>query len=162
MRRLVAVTFLTMALAAPPRGAAALSIQEAILRAKPAVVVIRAEVQADVSMNCGGGPTMVQPPPYIEIGTGWFVNGQGWVITNAHVVDPAHRMPVWVTHELKKKAIDQACVEPALKARGLMSGDRPDIEDRIRREAAARALDSAKITAVPKITVVLANGVSLP
>jgi hypothetical protein len=26
------------------------------------------------------------------------------------VVDPAYRLPAWVTHELKKKAIDEACV----------------------------------------------------
>ena len=38
---------------AAPHGAAALSVQEAILRVKPAVVLITAEVRADVTMNCG-------------------------------------------------------------------------------------------------------------
>jgi len=35
-------------------------------------------------------------------------------------------MPAWVTHELKKMAIDAGCVDPALRAKGLMRGGRPD------------------------------------
>ena len=113
-------------------------------------------------MNCGQGPVTVSPAPFVETGTGWFVDGRGWVVTNAHVVDPAHRLPAWVTHELKKKAIEQACVAPVLKARGLMRGQRPDLEDQIRRQASDLALASAKITPQPQITVLLSNGTKLP
>lgn len=141
--------------------ALALTIQEAILRAKPAVALITARVDAEVTMNCGQGPVTVKPAPFVETGTGWFVDGRGWLITNAHVVDPAHRLPPWVTHELKKKAVDQACVEPALRAQGLMRGQRPDLEDRIRRDVTDRALSGATFVPEPEITVMLSNGTSL-
>jgi rhodanese-related sulfurtransferase len=146
---------------AAPRSTAALSVQEAILRVKPAVVLITAEVRADVTMNCGRGPVTVTPAPFMETGTGWFVDGRGFIVTNAHVVDPAYRLPPWVSHELKKKAIDEACVVPQLRARGLMRGERPDLEDEIRREATGRALASAKVEAQPQITVLLSNGMKL-
>jgi S1-C subfamily serine protease/rhodanese-related sulfurtransferase len=146
---------------AAPHSAAALSVQEAILRVKPAVVLVTAEVRADVTMNCGSGPVTVSPSPFLETGTGWFVDGRGFIITNAHVVDPAFRLPPWVTHELKKKAIDEACVLPELRARGLMRGERPVLEDDIRRGATSRALASAKVEAQPEITVLLSNGMKL-
>jgi S1-C subfamily serine protease/rhodanese-related sulfurtransferase len=145
-----------------PTGARAFTVQEAILRAKPAVALVRAEIRAEVTINCGTGPVTVQPRPFVEVGTGWFVDGRGYLITNAHVVDPAHRRPAWVIHELKKKAIDDACVEPVLKARGLMPGQRPEIEEGIRREASERALGSAKLTPTSLIAVILPNGTKLP
>jgi S1-C subfamily serine protease len=74
-----------------PRPVEALSVQEAILLAKPAVALVSAEVSADVTMDCGRGPVTVQPSPFIEMGTAWFVDGRGYLITNAHVVDPAER-----------------------------------------------------------------------
>jgi S1-C subfamily serine protease/rhodanese-related sulfurtransferase len=144
-----------------PTTAGAVSVQEAILRATPAVALITARIDAEVTLNCGAGPVSVQPKPFVEIGTGWFVDGRGWLITNAHVVDPVYRQPAWVIHEIKKTAIDTGCVDPALRARGLMPGERPDIEDQIRRNASARALDSAKVNATPTLTVQLSNGVKL-
>ena len=161
MRTLAAAMVgLAAALAATP--ALAFSVQEALLRAKPAVALVTARVDAEITMNCGKGLVTVKPPPFVETGTGWFVDGRGWVVTNAHVVDPVQRNPPWVAHELKKKAIDQACVEPALKARGVMRGQRPDLEDQIRRDASARALSSAQVELEPQLTVLLSNGVSLP
>jgi len=103
----------------------------------------------------------VRPIPFVETGTGWFVDGRGYVVTNAHVVDPAFRVPPWVTHELKKKAIEQACVDPALRAQGLARGQRPDLEESLRREASARALATAQVTPQPQLSVLLSNGVSL-
>src|SRR6059036_153205 len=161
MRAFVAGLLLATVWLAEPRTAAALSVQEAILRAKPAVALITAEIQADVTMNCGSGPVTVSPAPFIETGTGWFVDGRGFLVTNAHVVDPAYRMPPWVTHELKKKAIDEACVVPQLRARELMRGERLELEEEIRREATSRALASAKVEAQPQITVLLSNGMKL-
>ena len=159
-RRAATVFGLAAALAAS--SAFALSVQEAIQLAKPAVVLVTARVDAEITMNCGKGPVTVKPKPFIETGTGWFVDGRGWVVTNAHVVDPVQRLPAWVVHELKKKAIDQACVEPALKARGLMRGQRPEVEDQIRRDASARALDTATVEPELSLSVQLSNGVSLP
>ena len=141
--------------------ALALSPQEAILLTKPAAVLITARIDAEVTMNCGQGPVTVKPPPFVETGTGWFVDGRGWLITNAHVVDPTHRQPSWIIHELKKTAIDQACVEPVLKARGLMKGQRPELDEQIRRDASARALDTAQVDTFPRLTVLLSNGTSL-
>ena len=144
-----------------PTTAPALSVQEAILRAKPAVALVTAEVRAEVTINCGPRTLTVRPMPFVETGTGWFVDGRGYVVTNAHVVDPAHRMPSWVTHELKKKAIEQACVDPALRARGLARGQRPELEESLRREAGERALSTAQVTSQPQLSVLLSNGVSL-
>src|SRR5215467_5880597 len=145
-----------------PTTASALSVQEAILRAKPAVALITARIDAEVTLNCGAGPVNVQPRPFVETGTGWFIDGRGWLITNAHVVDPVHRQPAWVTHELKKMAIETGCVDPALRSRGLMKGARPDVEDQIRRDASARAIDGAKVNATKQLIVSLSNGVKLP
>src|SRR3989442_13056716 len=108
MRAVVAALLLATAWLVEPSVVVALSVQEAILRAKPAVALITAEIQADVTMNCGQGLVTVSPAPFVETGTGWFVDGRGFLVTNAHVVDPAHRLPPWGTHELKKKAIEQA------------------------------------------------------
>jgi len=144
-----------------PRTTAALSVQEAILRATPAVVLITTEVRGEVTLNCGRGPITVSPAPFVETGTGWFVDGRGFVVTNAHVVDPAYRLPPWVTHELKKKAIEEACVEPQLRARRVMRGQQPVLEEDIRREASTVALANAKLEAQPQITVLLSSGTKL-
>jgi S1-C subfamily serine protease/rhodanese-related sulfurtransferase len=161
-RSLALAVLLLAAPFAAPRPAAALSVQEAILRAKPAVALVTAEVSAHVTVNCGEGPVTVKPAPFVETGTGWFIDGRGFLITNAHVVDPAHRLPPWVTHELKKKAIDDACVEPALRAQGLMRGQRPELEERLRRSATDRALGGARLQAMPQVTVLLSNGEKFP
>src|ERR671922_246369 len=131
MVRRVLVPALAVVAMFTPAAASAVTVQEALLLAKPAVALVSAEVRAEVTLNCGHGTKTVRPTPFIETGTGWFVDGRGYLITNAHVVDPAHRMPPWVTHELKKKAIDQACVDPVLRQRGLARGARPDMEDDI-------------------------------
>jgi S1-C subfamily serine protease/rhodanese-related sulfurtransferase len=160
--KVLAAAIIGVAAALPATAALALSVTEALLRAKPAVVLVTARVDAEITMNCGKGPVTVKPRPFVETGTGWVVDGRGWVVTNAHVVDPVHRMPAWVVHELKKKAIEQACVEPALKAQGLMPGQRPEVEERIRRDAITRALPTAEVEPEPQLTVLLSNGVSLP
>src|SRR3989449_757985 len=144
-----------------PAAASAVSIQEALLLATPAVALVTAEVRGEVTMNCGRATLTVRPTPFVETGTGWFVDGTGYLITNAHVVDPVHRMPPWVLHELKKKAIDQACVDPVLRAQGLMRGQNPNLEDSIRREATARALATAQVATFPQLSVLLSSGLSL-
>jgi len=161
MKRLLAGVAITLAALAAPMPSSALSVQEAILRAKPATALITARIDAEVTINCGQGPVTVKPRPFVETGTGWFVDGRGWVVTNAHVVDPAYRLPPWVTHELKKTAIDQACVEPALQAQSMARGQRPDIEERLRRDMMDRAMAGMRFTPQAQITVLLSNGTRL-
>ncbi len=162
MTRAVVSLLLAVAWLARPAEVAAITVQEAILRAKPGVVLITARVDAEVTVDCGRGPVTVRPAPFVETGTGWFVDGRGFVVTNAHVVDPVHRLPAWVVHELKKSAIDEACVEPALRAEGMARGQRPDAEDRLRRQLTERAMSGLRFTPRPQITVMLSNGRSLP
>lgn len=137
----------------------AVSVQELVLRAKPTVALVTARVDAEVTLNCGAGPVTVKPSPFQETGTGWFIDGRGYLITNAHVVDPAHRLPPWVTHELKRNAVDQACVDPILMRQGLMRGQRPEAEDQIRRRV---DMASIKLKPLPQVTVLLSSGAVLP
>jgi len=160
MKAAAIIAVLASALLAPPAAGAA-SVQEVILLVKPGVALVTAEVRAEVTITCGNRTVTVRPTPFVETGTGWFVDGRGYVITNAHVVDPAHRVPAWVTHELKKKAIEQACVDPALRAQGLARGQRPDIEESVRRTVSDRALATAQVTPQPQLSILLSNGVSL-
>src|SRR5438093_13647270 len=110
MWRLFALGLVLSAALIAPRAVLALTPQEAILRAKPAAVLIEARVEAEVTLNCGQGPVIARPAPFIETGTGWFVDGRGFVITNPPVADPASPSPAWWTPEPKKKPIDRACV----------------------------------------------------
>jgi hypothetical protein len=64
-------------LAATPSPSFARSVQEALLHAVPAVALVIAEVKASATVNCGQGPVTVSPKPFIEVGTGWFVDGRG-------------------------------------------------------------------------------------
>ena len=134
-------------------------VQELVLRAKPAVALVTARVDAEATVNCGAGAIAVKPVPFVETGTGWFIDGRGYLITNAHVVDPAHRLPPWVTQELKKSAVDEACVTPVLVRQGLMRGQRPDLEDQIRRRV---DMGSIRLKPLPQVTVLLSNGALLP
>ena len=74
-------------------------------------------------------------------------------------MDPAHRLPPWVTQELKKSAVDEACVTPVLARQGLMRGQRPDLEDQIRRRV---DMGSIRLKPLPQVTVLLSNGALLP
>jgi len=145
-------------LAATPLPSFALSVQEALLHAVPAVALVSAEVKASVTVNCGHGPITVSPRPFIEVGTGWFVDGRGYLITNAHVVDPAHRVPSWVEFTMKLRAVEEGCVNPALKARGLARGQRPDLEEELLR---AIPIGAVKLTPTGRVSVLLSNGANL-
>jgi len=48
--------------------------EKAVLVAKPAVVLVTARVDAEVTVDCGDGrPVTASAPPYVETGTGWLV-----------------------------------------------------------------------------------------
>jgi S1-C subfamily serine protease len=138
-----------------------LSVQESNLRAKPATVLIISEVSAEVSLNCGGGSQTVKPAAFRETGTGWFIDPTGWVITNGHVVQPAHETPRWLVNQLAQRAVTTACLAPALTAAGLQVGDNPQGEDAVKRRVLDKVLPSVKVTITPQVSVVLSSGTRL-
>ena len=131
-------------LAVPGLAQAAPSVQEVLLRAKPAVALVVSEVTAEVTVACpSGGKQQVTPPPFRETGTGWFINPSGWVITNGHVVSPAHEPKQAIAQQLLESGVRQAC---------------GDVSDQALATAGARA----KIKLDPSISVILSNGMRLP
>lgn len=145
-------------LAAIPLPSFAASVQEALLLALPAVAVVSAEVKASATVNCGQGPITVAPKPYIEVGTGWFVDGRGYLITNAHVIDPAYRVPPWVEFSLKLRAVEEGCVYPKMKARGFARDERPDLQEELLRTIPIAAV---KLAPTGRVSVLLSNGANL-
>jgi hypothetical protein len=131
-------------LAVPGLAQAAPSVQEVLLRAKPAVALVVSEVTAEVTVACpSGGKQQVTPPPFRETGTGWFINPSGWVITNGHVVSPAHEPKQAIAQQLLESGVRQAC---------------GDVSDQALAAAGARA----KIKLDPSISVILSNSMRLP
>lgn len=153
-----------MLLAAPEAASAAraVSVQEALLRAKPAVALVAAEVAAEVRLDCGKGARRVTPPAFRETGTGWFVDPDGLLVTNAHVVQPAHAPGRWLTHTFARRAVETACLPAALARQNLAPGERPDLEERVRSKVLQAVLPTAKVTLTPSISVLLSNGTRLP
>ena len=144
------------------RAADVTSLQEIILRAKPATVLVIAEVGSEVLLNCGSGLRKTKPAPFRETGTGWLIDGNGWIITNGHVVQPAHEGPPWVVQDQVQKAVTDVCVYDEIERRGFAVGQRPDLEDQLRRAAMGPAMQSATVELKPSLFVLLANGFRLP
>src|SRR5256886_8517610 len=93
-------------------AAAEISVQEALLRAKPAVALVIAEVSSEVVLTCsGGGEKRIRPAPFRETGSGWFLSPSGWLLTNAHVVSAARNPPAWVADQQARRAVREACGE---------------------------------------------------
>lgn len=128
----------------PALTMAAPSVQEVLLRARPAVALVVAEVASEAFVSCPGGPERrVSPPPFRETGTGWFISPGGWMITNAHVVSSAHRPSSWIRERQARRAVREAC------------GDLPA-------QTLAATASRARVRLEPSIHVVLANGRRLP
>jgi len=123
---------LLLALAPVVASAAGPSVQEVLLRAKPAVALVVAEVTSEVTLRCAGGSeTTVRPPSFRETGTAWFIGPSGWAITNAHVVSAVHR-----PSEALKAQQAQKAARPGCRATG--------------------------VTLDPSLSVILSNGFRLP
>jgi S1-C subfamily serine protease len=142
-------------------GANHFSVQEAVLRAKPAVALVVSEVSADVQVNCDGDRTRVAPTPFRETGTGWVIDASGYLITNGHVVQPAYTPPMWLISSLTRKAVESACVPIMLARMGVEPGARPDLEEQLKRRAFDTALPTAAAKLDPNVFVVFSNGTRL-
>jgi hypothetical protein len=147
---------LAAALAASPVAQAlaqSLSVQEVSLRVKPAVVLVVVEVALEVTLDCGAGPKTVTPPVFRETGTGWFIDERGWIITNGHVVQPAHTPPRWLINQQAQRAVATACLPDALARQRITPGEKPEVEDAIKRKLLDAVLASTKVKLTPEITV---------
>jgi S1-C subfamily serine protease len=161
--RFAVLVLLAVAMTASPvRAEAPVSVPEAMLRAKPAVAMVIAEVTSEVTLDCGSGPTTVKPPPFRETGTGWFIGSKGWLVTNGHVVQPAYeKAPHWLINQHASRAVTMACLPGALEKAGIIPGDRPDAEDAIRKKLLDRVLATTKVTVQSQVLVLVSNGTSL-
>jgi S1-C subfamily serine protease/rhodanese-related sulfurtransferase len=121
------------------------AVPEMLLRVKPAVVLVVAEVSAEVRLDCGEGETSVMSPPFRESGSGWIIDAAGFVVTNAHVVQPAHSPPADLLTTLPRKAAEAACLPKALALKGLAPGARPDIEEELRRRILSTVAPKARV-----------------
>jgi S1-C subfamily serine protease len=123
-----------LAVSAQPAG----SLQEALLRAKPAVALVVAEIGGPVAVRCGAwaAPATIAPPVIRETGTGWFVRASGWVVTSAQLVAAAHRPPPSLLAQREAHAVTEAC--------------------------GAGARGSARAVPETSISVLLSNGLKLP
>jgi S1-C subfamily serine protease len=131
-------------LAVPCLAHAAPSVQEVLLRAKPAVVLVVSEIAADVTVTCpSGAKQRLTPSPFRETGTGWFISPSGWVVTNGHVVSSAHKPTQSSERELLERGVREAC------------GD-------VSEQGLAKAMARAKAKLDPSISVILSNGMRLP
>ncbi len=135
-----------------------LTVQEALLRATPAVVLVVAEVASEVTLDCGAGPVKVTPPVFRETGTGWFLDADGWLITNGHVVQPAHEPPRWLANQQAQRAVTTACLPGVLKRKGLQPGDDPAAEEAAKRKLLDTVLPTVKVNLQRQIFVVTAKG----
>jgi len=148
------------AAALPPAASAqkAITLQEALQRAKPAVVLVVAEVVSEVTLDCGAGPQKITPPVFRETGTGWFLDTDGWLITNGHVVQPAHEPPRWLANQQAQRAVTTACMPAVLNRMKLRPGDSPEREEAAKRKLLDTVLPTAKVNLQPQIFVVTAKG----
>lgn len=138
------------------------TLQEMVLRVKPAVVVVVAEIGAQVTLRCAGAEKTVAAPAYRESGSGFLISPRGWVITNAHVVFAAHDPPrKWLTARLVERAFRAECLPSVLAQRGLGTGQRSETEESLVREAVA-STPARGVVLEPAVWVVLQNGVRLP
>ena len=161
-RHLALAGGLLLAAAPAARAERPLTVQEALLRAKPAVALIVAEVTAEVRAKCGGRDVQATPKVFSATGTGWFIAADGRLITNAHVVQPAYRPAEAMRRGWTRQAAEAACLPGLLEAQGLRRGQRPEVDERLRRQVLDTVVPTAQVSFRPQVSVVLSNSTRLP
>jgi S1-C subfamily serine protease len=134
------------------------TLQETLLRAKPAAALVVSEISATATTDCEGQEVTGKAEPLRETGTGWFVNASGWIITNAHIVSAARDASPAIDAMLRDSAVKASCLRLILARRGLSPGERPDVEDEVARQLTARVVPRARVQFERSISVVLPNG----
>ena len=86
------------------------------------------------------------------------MDGDGWVITNGHVVQPAHETPRWLVNQQAQRAVITACLPKALERAGLVQGEKPEADDAIKRKLLDTVLPTAKVNLTPQVFVLISNG----
>ena len=157
----LAVALSALLAASPAAAQRTIVVQEALLRAKPAVVLVSAEVESEVTLDCGSGPTTIKPPVFRETGTGWFIDQRGWIITNGHVVQPAHTPPRWLVNQQAQRAVMTACLPDALAKAGIVGGGSSDQEESLKRKLLDKVLPSTKVKLTPTVSIVVSSGLKL-
>jgi len=139
----IVLAALLLALAPSPAVAQVPSVQEALLRAKPAVALVVVEVGAQVTVRCtaAAGEAKVTPQPFRQNATGFFVSPSGWMLTNAHAVAAVQAPPKWLDSEMAERGVREACPGPAIDRRALMA---------------------ARVALEPSVSILLPNGARLP
>ncbi len=126
------------------------------------MTLLTTSVAADVQVDCEGEVRRVTMPAFEETGTAWFIDPNGFLITNAHVVQQAYAPTAWLKTDFADRAAEAACVPVWLERLKVTAGERPDVEERLRLKAREAVAPSATVTLHPEVHVVLSNGTRLP
>jgi serine protease Do len=92
-------------------AATEMELQSSVFRAKPAVVMVVAQVEAATTLRCAtGGAQPARSGTITELGSGAIFHPDGWIVTNGHVVQPFQEgLDGAVGAELMQKAVTAAC-----------------------------------------------------